>query len=202
MLLGANNNILLSDFGLALMADEIGFQRTRVEGTMSYMSPEQIRGRPCPASDLYSLGVVVYAWLSGYLPFYGNRDEIARQHMYTSPPSLCEMVSGMPPAVERVVRKALEKDPKRRFASVGDFSTALEQASMPVPVVEISNPPSFRYRPAHQLPNVAIYRKNERLARLGRVPLRRQPGEIPQQRIVASPRDLGNPSRRVPRRQW
>ena len=195
MLLDANNNIVLSDFGIALMADGIGFPRTRVEGTISYISPEQIRGRSCLTSDLYSLGIVVYEWLTGYLPFYGTHTEIAKKHLYTPPPLLREMASGVSPAVEQVVMKALEKDPNRRFASAGAFSTAMEQASKPIPVVEVSSPPSFRYHPTRRSPHVAVYRRHGQVARQGLAA--RQ-----QQRVVALQKDLENPPLRAPHPQW
>src|SRR5437764_11405809 len=66
MLLGRRNEILLSNFGIALVAQSSRYQSTQeMAGTMAYMAPEQIQGKPRPASDQYSLGVVVYEWLSG-----------------------------------------------------------------------------------------------------------------------------------------
>src|SRR6266568_8408952 len=73
MLLGRRNNILLSDFGIALVAQSSRYQSAReIAGTMVYMAPEQIQGKPRPASDQYSLGIVVYEWLSGDRPFHGS----------------------------------------------------------------------------------------------------------------------------------
>src|SRR5579859_6952653 len=72
MLIGENNEILLSDFGIALVAHSSLSQLTQdITGTITYMSPEQIQGRTRPASDQYSLGVVVYEWLCGTPPFWG-----------------------------------------------------------------------------------------------------------------------------------
>jgi serine/threonine protein kinase len=130
MLLGRHNEILLSDFGIAVVA-----QSTRTEftqetvGTISYMAPEQIQAHPRPASDQYSLGVIVYEWLSGDRPFNGTFTEIAVKHMMTPVPPLREKVPSLSPEVEQVILTALAKEPTQRFASVRAFATALEQAS-------------------------------------------------------------------------
>src|SRR5437868_3000529 len=70
ILLGRRNELLLSDFGIALVAQSSRYQNAQeMAGTMAYMAPEQIQGKPRPASDQYSLGVVAYEWLSGDRPF-------------------------------------------------------------------------------------------------------------------------------------
>src|SRR2546421_6932594 len=130
MLLGKRNEVLLSDFGVALMAQSSRFESLQnVAGTMSYMAPEQIQGRPRPASDQYSLGIVVYEWLSGVRPFDGSLTEIISQQLAVPPLALRRKISTVSPAVEQVVKKAIEKDTNRRFSSVREFATALEQAS-------------------------------------------------------------------------
>ncbi len=132
MLIGEHDAVLLSDFGIALIAQSSRYQSTQdVVGTVSYMSPEQIQGRPRPASDQYSLGIVVYEWLSGDRPFHGSFIELCTQHTMAPPPPLRQKVSTISPEVEQVVLTALAKDPHQRFASVQAFATALEQASKP-----------------------------------------------------------------------
>ncbi len=129
MLLGRNNEVLLSDFGLVLIAQSTGSRSTQeMGGTVAYMAPEQLQGKPRPASDHYSLGVVVYEWLSGERPFSGAFVEIASQQMLTPPPPLYNRVPGISPAIEQVVLTALAKEPQQRFASVQAFAIALEQA--------------------------------------------------------------------------
>jgi predicted ATPase/serine/threonine protein kinase/DNA-binding CsgD family transcriptional regulator len=129
MLLGRNNEVLLSDFGIAIITQGSHSQHPQdTAGSIAYMAPEQIQAYPGPASDQYALGVVVYEWLSGDRPFHGTFTEIAVKHALTPPPSLCEKVPTIPPAVEQVVLKALAKDPKERFASVQAFAKALEEA--------------------------------------------------------------------------
>jgi len=129
MLLGRYNEMLLSDFGIAIVAHSSRSQSMQeIIGTISYMAPEQIQGKPRPASDQYALGMIVYEWLCGSHPFHGTTAEVAMQHLHAEPLSLCEQIPGMPPAIEAVVHKALAKDPHRRFASVQEFATTFELA--------------------------------------------------------------------------
>jgi serine/threonine protein kinase len=129
MLVGRNEDVLLSDFGLVMIAQSTSSQTTKeMAGTLPYMAPEQINGKPRPASDQYALGIVIYEWLSGERPFQGSFVEVATQHLMTPPAPLHGNVAGISPAVEEVVFRALAKDPQRRFASVHDFAAAFEQA--------------------------------------------------------------------------
>jgi serine/threonine protein kinase len=129
MLLGQNNEVLLSDFGLALVPPSTESQVMKeAAGTVPYMAPEQLEGRPCAASDQYALGIVAYEWLSGECPFQGSVSEIVSQHMVTPPPPLSDRCSGLPRSVERVIFTALAKEPEQRFPSVQAFGAALEQA--------------------------------------------------------------------------
>jgi len=126
MLIGVENRVLLSDFGIATIAHGTSSQSVEtMAGTIPYMAPEQIQAHPRPASDQYSLGVVVYEWLCGDRPFHGTLTEVAVQHTTMPPPSLREKVPTISPDVEQVVTTALAKDPKQRFGSVLAFATAL-----------------------------------------------------------------------------
>lgn len=135
MLLGANNEVLLSDFGIALTSPSTSRALTieQIIGTLAYMAPEHLSGRPVLASDQYSLGIVVYEWLSGDLPFSGSQIELFSRHNFAQPPSLAGKV---PPLVEQVVLRALAKLPYQRYPRVQDFADALEDA------VRRSNQPS------------------------------------------------------------
>lgn len=129
MLLGFANDLLLSDFGVVSFVQSTSSQTTKdMAGTIPYMAPEQLRGRPQPASDQYALGIVVYEWLSGMRPFQGSFAEVASQHLLALPPPLYGNVPGVSPEIERVVFTALAKEPEQRFVSVQAFASALEQA--------------------------------------------------------------------------
>jgi serine/threonine protein kinase len=130
MLIGRQEELLLSDFGLAALSHSSGSLSTKEAiGTLSYMAPEQIEGHPRPASDQYALGVVVYEWLCGRRPFEGSATEVMVQHLSVPPPPLHEQVATILLEIEQVVLRALAKDPKARYASVQEFAVALEQAS-------------------------------------------------------------------------
>jgi WD40 repeat protein/serine/threonine protein kinase len=133
MLLGQNNEILLSDFGIALAAQSSRYQSTQeVAGTLAYMAPEQLNGRPVPASDQYALGIIVFEWLTGERPFHGSFAEIASQHMLSIPSLLKEKIPEITPDIDEVVHRALAKDPQQRFARVEAFAVAFEQAVQPL----------------------------------------------------------------------
>ncbi len=157
ILLGPTGDILLSDFGIAMIAQTASQQSTRgMVGTVAYMAPEQLQGKPRFASDQYSLGVVVYEWLCGERPFHGSFNEIAAQHVLLSPPPLREKVPELSPALEEVVLTALAKDPQQRFANVQAFAHALEQASQRASSRVVLPPTEIRLRSQPAPPATSI----------------------------------------------
>lgn len=140
MLLGQNEALMLSDFGIAISLQNIQSAVTQglplaagVAGTMTYMAPEQLQGKPSFASDQYALGVVVYEWFGGAPPFSGSTVEVATQHLQVPAQPLRERVSSLAPAIEQVVMRALAKDPQERFASTREFAGALKSACLSAP---------------------------------------------------------------------
>src|SRR5205823_2542719 len=127
MLLGYKNAVLLSDFGLAVIAQSSRDRLQTVAGTVTYMAPEQLQGRACPASDQYALAAVVYEWLTGERLFSGSFIEVASQHVLVPPPSLRGKNPALSPAIDLVIQKALSKNVEQRFASVLEFASAFEQ---------------------------------------------------------------------------
>jgi serine/threonine protein kinase len=130
ILLDADNRLLLSDFGISLLTPPAQRLSTRdLAGTPNYIAPEQLRNKPCFASDQYALAIIVYEWLCGELPFRGNMWEISHQHMYTAPPPLRTRRPELPLELEKVVLRALTKKPQDRFVSMQAFALALARAS-------------------------------------------------------------------------
>ncbi len=130
LLVGAEGELLLSDFGVAIIAQSSREPNLQgIGGTVAYMAPEQIQSKPGAASDQYSLGVVVYEWLTGERPFTGSFTEMATKHILVEPPSLRERAPTLAPEIEAVVLRALAKDPARRFPSVQAFAQAFEEAA-------------------------------------------------------------------------
>src|SRR2546426_11736410 len=170
MLLNPQDQVLLSDFGLVMLAPHLLSSNATepmeqaLVGTTSYLAPEQLRGKAQPASDQYALGVVVYEWLCGKPPFGGPFLEVAVQHVSVSPPSLREQVPKLSPAIEEVVLRAMAKEPEQRFASVQDFATALEHAYQeaesprltPVLAPEQGTETGKKKSPLHNLPTGTV----------------------------------------------
>lgn len=176
ILIGRKTETLLSDFGVAVVASH-SQQRKDISGTIAYMAPEQLRGEPGYASDQYALGIVVYEWLCGSRPFTGSYTEIALQHMRAMPPSLCEKLPELSPAIERVVMKALAKDPQQRFESITDFAAALEQAAQP---------PETRASGAEDMVAILDEARNFSQAALPlRIPYHRNPYFTGRERVLA-----------------
>ena len=127
-LITGDGKLKLADFGLAFIEAKRRITRAgKTAGTVLYMSPEQIRGREvAAASDLYSLGCVLYEMLSGNPPFDGDAQAtILHAHVMTPPPRLASLVMDCPAELEQLVHKLLQKDPADRPRSADEVSLAL-----------------------------------------------------------------------------
>jgi serine/threonine-protein kinase len=142
------------DFGIAARKDD-GSEMSSTQGvigTVLYMSPEQLQGRKrdelTPASDIYSLGLTAYELLTGQPAISGDSQaEIIAKHLYDqpTPPSQLRPGHDLPTAVDRVVMKALAKNPQERYQSALEFAAALETASVKSP--PLPETVSFQPRP-------------------------------------------------------
>jgi len=127
-------NAYLTDFGLAKLAEGTG-EITRsgtIVGTPAYMSPEQLRGEPLDhRSDIYSLGVILYNMVAGRLPFDTSTSDLVSiiyQHLEKPPTPPSEFNPHIPPAVEDVILRALQKDRNDRFNTATEMARALNIA--------------------------------------------------------------------------
>jgi eukaryotic-like serine/threonine-protein kinase len=131
VLLDSAGDAKVTDFGIARSLDvERGVTQTgTVLGTSNYLSPEQAGGQPVtPATDVYSLGVVLYELLTGEVPFHGdNLVAVAMKHVTEHPPNLLDQRDDVPPRLAHAVERALEKDPAQRFASMDAFANELRR---------------------------------------------------------------------------
>lgn len=132
MLLGARDEIILNDFGTAIITYSLVPNVADFEGTVLYAAPEQLEGRSLRASDQYALAVMTHELLCGSWPFLGTFEEVAHKHLCEPPPTVHAKGVEVPWAVEKVLLRALAKDPAQRFASIQDFATALRAACPPL----------------------------------------------------------------------
>jgi len=129
-----SGSVKLADFGIArLFGDASQTQAGTVVGTAEYMAPEQAAGEPVDARvDLYALGLVIYAMVTGRPPFVGgSMSEVLRRQRRETPPRVSEVVPDIPSALDDLVWKLLAKNPAERPASalaVGRMLAAVEEA--------------------------------------------------------------------------
>jgi serine/threonine protein kinase len=145
ILIDKEGNVWLSDFGFAHVRDStLSLTGSAVIGTPAYMAPEQIRGEGVTtATDLYSLGVVLYQISTGKLPYDAEMPiAIAVKHASEPLPRPRSVNPNLPDRVEAVLVKALAKDPKDRFRSVQAFNDAFQEA-----LIEAVDPSTGRLRP-------------------------------------------------------
>jgi eukaryotic-like serine/threonine-protein kinase len=129
-------HLVLTDFGIAKQVVSTASQTQvgLILGTPSYLSPEQAQGLPLtPASDIYSLGIVLYELLAGNVPFRGTTPmHVLMDHIQTPPPPLPPLPD-LPHGVELVMQRVLAKDPAARFGSASELARALADVWADIP---------------------------------------------------------------------
>ncbi|HZY99439.1 MAG TPA: protein kinase [Candidatus Baltobacteraceae bacterium] len=127
MIVEAGKHVKLMDFGLARRASDIT-QTTRtgqIVGTISYLAPERFLSKPADArSDLYSVGIVMYEIFTGHLPFRNDRDDIVAtmySHVHDIPTPPRDVNRNIPEDLERVIMRAIEREPGLRYQTAHDF---------------------------------------------------------------------------------
>jgi serine/threonine-protein kinase len=128
MMLTTQGVIKLMDFGIARSGDERGLTMTGTTlGSIGYMSPEQVKGEPTDArSDLYSVGICLYEFVTGRRPFVANSEySIMAAHLNQTPKPPLELNPGLPSALNEIILMAIAKDAAKRFQTADAFANAL-----------------------------------------------------------------------------
>jgi serine/threonine protein kinase len=141
LLVDATGRVRLVDFGIARVASSTtGLTGELLQGSAQYVAPEQIEGAPVDArTDLYGLGTVLYEMLAGQTPFGGGSiASVLARRLVNDPPSLRDTNPDVPVHLERLILRALDRNPDRRFSSAGAMRDALMAAratehALPVP---------------------------------------------------------------------
>jgi ABC-type sugar transport system substrate-binding protein len=159
ILLDDAGNAYLGDFGVARHADataDLSGSTGSLIGTPAYMSPEQVMGQPADqVSDIYSLGVMLYHMLTGHAPFATSSASVASilyKQVQEAPRPPREHNPAIPPQVEAMILRMMEKNPKQRYISVEEVATEFRRAAL-----DQSRPP-FKRRPrtVRQIPAVYV----------------------------------------------
>jgi serine/threonine protein kinase len=125
VLIQAGKQLLLTDFGIARDTSD---KRLMLPGTVEYMAPEQAMGKSDPRSDVYSLGVLLFQMLSGRVPFSGSTPaETLHKQANEPPPSIRKLNPALPADAERLLNRALAKDPRDRFQSADELFQAAQR---------------------------------------------------------------------------
>ena len=130
--MGRDGSIKLTDFGIAIMYRGVNAKSvtdsSMTLGTVQYYSPEQALGEiATPATDVYALGIVMYEMLTGRIPFDGDSTlAVALQHVHDQPVPPRQLNTTIPPALEVIIMRCLEKVPEMRYRDGSLLARALE----------------------------------------------------------------------------
>jgi len=131
VMVGAKDRIKLIDFGIAMKEDARRITHATITpalGTPDYISPEQVKGqRGDQRSDIYALGAMLYEMLTGQPPFTGpNPLAVMNERLLIDPTPARELNPEIPPALEEILFRALERDPRHRYSTAHEMAWDLE----------------------------------------------------------------------------
>jgi serine/threonine protein kinase len=134
-------DLLLTDFGIAKLSMQATRSSQGVQGTPTYMAPEQWEGHPVPATDQYALAVLLYELLTGRPPFLGTPMQMMYAHVNTQPEAPSLLNPRLSPTIDTVVLRGLAKRPEERFPSIIAFAFAFRQALRSIdPTIAVGAP--------------------------------------------------------------
>jgi serine/threonine protein kinase len=192
----------LADFGIAKAAEQTRITQVgSVLGTAAYLSPEQASGEEStPASDIYSLGVCAYQFLSGRLPHeYGSLTELALKQQSDAVQPITNFRPEVPPELDRAIGLCLERDPAARYASALDLADAVEaglhgQQTDATQVLERTQ--AIGYDPDATRAMLSGGGTTSSVPQTRRIPPRTEVGGAPTRRPAAPPREERRPAGR------
>ncbi len=130
ILFDTSRQAFLADFGLAKSLQMTENASKWLVGTPAYMSPEQVQDHPLDGrSDVYALGVMLYEFLTGQLPFGGENSEMLSAHLHEQVPSVLAYAADLPPVWQEIINKAMSKSPDERYASAGEFAQKVQDVA-------------------------------------------------------------------------
>jgi sugar lactone lactonase YvrE/predicted Ser/Thr protein kinase len=127
ILLTSDRKVKITDFGTATLV-QAGKNGSGIGGTLYYMAKEQVLGHPIPPSDVYSVGVILYEMVTGQLPFSDDVPMVVLNKILKDDPIPPRKINpSVPPELEMIILKALQRDTPKRFLSASEMRGALEQ---------------------------------------------------------------------------
>lgn len=162
-LIDSQGNIFLTDFGIAKLLESASPRLTQTDailGTPAYISPEQAQSKSVDQrSDIYSLGIILYEMATGSVPFTADTPlAVLFKHIIDPLPLPSSLKPDLHPAIEKVILKALAKDPQDRFATAAEFLAAWKRALEEMETVRVA--PEMKATPApYAIPSAQIQPK-------------------------------------------